>query len=500
MDVKEEKKIQDRKENIKNWLKNPHNLALVGIVIFAFLIRLYYFIQTSGQTLWWDEAEYGSTAKNWALDTPYDYNPQRPPLFQFIWSLLISSGLQENAIKFFITVIPAVFLVFTIYLLGREMFSKEIGLIAAFLSSVSWTLVFWASRIQPDFISMSFQVLSIFFMWKHWKKTSAKFVFLAAFFAGLGFYFKVSALLVPMIFIVFLLIKERFGAFTNKHNYYFAFIFLLTLAPYFIWSQLTFDNPLGFRVGYVDAPTDFPIGWYNLRFYHFLTEGLLFILFIVGVLLAFRFLLYFDLMIKEKQRCFDPKLFSLISLAFISVFYIFYIRNTDDRWVFLWLPFIFYIIGLAVMFVYEFLKKYKRTIAIIISVGLIAFSGYEQLTHANSLIDLKKDSYMPVKLGGEWIKENSEINDKLLSISYTQSVYYSERNVSTYATIKNNSEFDNYLDGNKPRFLQVSMFEPHPPWVNDWINKNGEKLRPVQAYFADAEKKQPVLIIYEINY
>ena len=68
------------KEKVKAWLKNRYNLGLIGILVLSFIIRMYYFVITKDQAMWWDEAEYMATAKSWAFDIPYMINPQRPPL------------------------------------------------------------------------------------------------------------------------------------------------------------------------------------------------------------------------------------------------------------------------------------------------------------------------------------------------------------------------------------------------------------------------------------
>jgi 4-amino-4-deoxy-L-arabinose transferase-like glycosyltransferase len=203
---------------IKNWFKDPHNIAIVAIMLAAFTVRLYYFFQTTGQTLWWDEAEYMATAKHWAFGVPYEVNPQRPPLFQFFASLILRAGLGEQVIKFALVLIPSLAFVYVTYLLGKEMYNKRIGIIASLLAAISWTLLFWTERMQPDSFSILFQVLAVYFMWKYWKglnenNPASKFSILAGIFAALGFYFKVSALLVPAIFLIFILIKDRLSAF-----------------------------------------------------------------------------------------------------------------------------------------------------------------------------------------------------------------------------------------------------------------------------------------------
>jgi 4-amino-4-deoxy-L-arabinose transferase-like glycosyltransferase len=491
--------IENKFEKIKSWLKDPYNLAIVGIVIFAFALRLYYFFITKNQTLWWDEAEYLATAKHWAFGVPYDLNPQRPPLFQLLGAVTFLFGLGETFVKFAWVLLPSVFLVFVVYLLGKEMFSKKVGLIASFLTAVSWTFLFWTARVQPDFFSMGFQVLSVLFMWKYWKNDKSKYIVFAGIFAALGFYFKISALLVPMSFIIFILIKDRLSAFKNKNYYYFSLVYLATLVPYFIWSYITFGTFTAFKAGTSNQIiAHVPFGWYNLNFFYTLTEGILFVLFLIGLLLAFRFVLYADILVKDKKKCFDSGLFSIIVLMVVAAFYIFYIRGTEDRWVFLWLPFIFMLIGNALMSVYNFGKKYSKIISAFLVIALLIWGGYAQLSHANDIITNKKDSYSQVKDAALWIKEHSAPGDKVLSISSTQTVYYSERKVLPYSAIKNASDFDSYIKENKPRFLMISIFENHPTWAYTW--PNGNNSRAVQAYFSDSDKKQPVLIIYEINY
>jgi len=500
-----ENKVESRKEAVVNWLKKPSNLLLIAILIFAFCIRLYYFNMTAGQALWWDEAEYMSTAKHWAFGVPYDLNPQRPPLFQFLAALAFMIGLGEQFIKFAFTLLPSVLLVFVIYLLGKEMYNKKVGLIAAFLGAISWTFVFWSSRVQPDFLSMAFQVAAVLFMWKYWKTDKTQSIIWAAVFAAAGFYFKVSALLVPVAFMVFILVKDRLSAFTNKKYYYFAGAYLLTMVPYFLWSYFTFGTLTAFKAGYSNSvigatPAPTPFGWYNLNFFYILTENLLFVLFILGLIVSLKFLLYIDVLIKDKKKVFDPDLFSIIVFAVVAAFYIFYIRGTEDRWVFLWLPFIFLTIGNALMFIYNLGKKYSKYLSVALVIGLLAFGGYMQYKHADALIKMKEDSYMPVKLGSLWIKDHSEKGASIASISYTQSVYYTERNVSSYSEVKNESDFSKWILENKIKYLMVSVFEPHPGWIQGWLQNNQAKLKVVDAYFADKEKQQAMLVVYEVLY
>jgi len=56
MEEQEKEVKKSLKEKIKIWLKDPYNLVILGVIIFAFAIRLYYFSLTKNQPRWWDEA------------------------------------------------------------------------------------------------------------------------------------------------------------------------------------------------------------------------------------------------------------------------------------------------------------------------------------------------------------------------------------------------------------------------------------------------------------
>jgi 4-amino-4-deoxy-L-arabinose transferase-like glycosyltransferase len=462
-------------------------------------VRLIYFFKTGHQALWWDEAEYMSTAKHIAFDVPYQINPQRPPLFQFMSAIAFMMGLNEMFIRFAFVVIPSVFLVFAIYLLGKEMYNKKVGLMAAFLAALSWTFLFWTSRVQPDSFSLSFGVLAFYFMWRYWKEEKTKLIVWAGIFSAFCFLFKVSGLLVPVSFMVFILIKDRLSAFFKKDYYLFSLAFLATLTPYLIWAYKMFGTPIAFTYNYSNAVVrSEPFAWHVFGFFYTLSENILFILFILGLILALKFLLYADILAKDKKKCLDAGLFGVIVLMVVSAFYIFYIRSIEDRWVFLWMPFIFLFIGNVLDKMYEFGKKYTKVISVLVVVVLLAVGGYMQYKHADSLIENKLDSYGQVKDASLWIKENSEKNDRVLSISYPQTVYYSERNVSTYSSIESAEAFKDYINATNPRYMIVSAFEQHPAWIDSWMQSTNDTL-VANVYYSDKARTKPILVVYEFK-
>ena len=63
-----QKEIEKRKSKLKNfffgWVKDNYDKIFIGVLILAFIIRLWIFFKTLNQPFWWDEADYLAAAKN----------------------------------------------------------------------------------------------------------------------------------------------------------------------------------------------------------------------------------------------------------------------------------------------------------------------------------------------------------------------------------------------------------------------------------------------------
>ncbi|MEK6915188.1 MAG: glycosyltransferase family 39 protein [Nanoarchaeota archaeon] len=450
----------------KNLLNS--RVGIVLLILVALIVRIYYLFITADQTMWWDEAEYMSTAKSWALGVPYDINPQRPPLFQLLAALFIKVGFGEVALKFLLVVLPSVALVIAVYYLGKELYGKKIGFISAALTSFIWSLLFWSVRFQPDFFSVTLQVISCSFFWKFIKFEKNKYALYTGLFVAAGFYFKISALLVPLSMVVFAIYYEGFGLIKKKNYWLILGSFIMGMIPFMIWQLVMFGNPLAFAPSYSgDFNEGRELGWMVLDFYYSFPQALMFVFFLIS-LVAFigKTLLSADLIVKDKSLRKDSSMFSFIVLLIVALFYIFYIKGTiEDRWVFLVIPFILLFSAKTIENLYIYLHKHSKNIAIlIISIMFLIFLFY-QVNYATAIINNKKESYSPVKESSVLIRQNSEIIDKILSVSYTQTTAYAEREVITYAKLSIEN-FTKILKEEKPKFIIASILEPHHP---DWM-------------------------------
>lgn len=131
---------------------------------------------------------------------------------------------------------------------------------------------------------------------------------------------------------------------------------------------------------------------------------------------------------------------------------------------------------------------------VILSIGV-----YTQFIHADLIIKDKLNSYIQVKEASLWMKANSDKGDIMLSRSIPQTVYYSERKTYGFAFM-NETQFLELVNKNHPKFMMESVLEPNPAAWGLTPPKNIENIMtPVNAWFADAEKKQPILIVFEFS-
>ena len=485
----------DFRNKIEHFLRDRYNLMFLGIFLIAFIIRVYYFIYTYNQPLWWDEAEYMSMAKNILYGIPFDFNPQRPILFPLLISLFLWLG--EGAVRFFISFLPSLGIVIVTYLLGREIYNKEVGLIASFIMAVFWSLLFDTTRIHADVLGLFFSLLGVYLFWNGYLiKKSVKLTSLGFLFMVLAFMVKVNMILTVLIVLIFLIITEKLEFLKEKILWKSVIWFFIPLIPFSIYNYLKFDTILPFIQGYVD-PTSLvskfqsSFNWSILNFAYVYTYKVFFVLFILGALFVLlNLILGFDIMYKEKNMKIKADLFSILSVICVMAYFIFIERwSAEPRWLVLMAPFMFFVIGRGILEIVKYIKIDKKIIFFIIVIVLFVGS-YEQLKYNHELVKVKKNSYEPVKLAGLWIKEHSNKDDLILSKSVTQNTYYSERKTLGVPTDKEE------IKGLKPKYLVISVFEMHTQELLESIEKIKDHLQIVNAYFFDAEGKQPVLVVY----
>jgi len=481
------------KEKIINWCKQ--NWVFIGIIVFALVIRLYYFVLTNGQPLWWDSAEYMNIARRFAFGIDYNFGPVRPILMSLIFSLFLKISNSEFLPRIFMLLI-SVASVIGIYYLGKELYNKNVGLISSFLMSIFYLSLFFTYRLLVDIPSLTFFIFSAFLFYKYFTTKSPKMLYLATAVVAIGTLFKLSTAFILFACLIYLLITGGLNFLKKKEMWLSLLIFVLILAPYIIWGYLEFGGFVLTKAASHVAPEAYLGGFNILKNYLILFPTYfswpLLMAFILGLILMYKVFLYFDLLIKgntKLRRDFYLILIFLIPLILISIL----INHNENRYILTIFPVVLIISSSFIWRIYNFIKKRKpngKIFAIIIVVLLLGFTVIYQFKLADSLIKDKEESYLPVKEAGLWLKENSHISDIIVTKSQPQIRYYSDRKTASIPGTE--EEFESSLQENT-KFYMLSIFEAHPEWAYSYPER--KNLTIVQAYFT--ENQQPILIIYK---
>ncbi|MDP3027342.1 MAG: glycosyltransferase family 39 protein [Nanoarchaeota archaeon] len=496
--------LEKRVNKIFKWIKNPYNLAFVSILVFAIVIRLYYFILTKNQPLWWDEADYMDLARYWAGLSPQVsviIEPVRQVLNPFLMSLVFRiAGVNEFIPRVFMLILSIASVV-GMYSLGKELYSRRVGLLSSFFMSFFWLNLFFTYRILVDMHSLAFFTISAFLFYKYFKTGSCPSLYWASALIAIGTLFKLStAFLLPAI-LIYALITEKLSIFKKKEIWIAAGIFLLILSPYLLWGYSEFGGFILTKSAGEVAPENYSVQANNLIAYLKLFPTYLslivLIIFILGLISMYKLFVGFDILIKNKDETLERDLYLLLILIIPLVLVSIMLNHSEDRYILFIFPAVFIIASAFIFAVFDFIKKKGKFLAILFIILVLIFAMNSQIRHADSLIKNKKDSYLQVKEAGLWIKENSKETDVIMSSSYLQIKFYADRE-----TISVNSLTEEEMDKlrnstNKPKYYMVSIFEHQEPWTLSYAQKNNLTL--VQAYFIEsAGQKQPVLLIYEL--
>lgn len=491
----EKKSLEER---IKIWFSNKYNIAFFAILIFAILIRLYYFSQTLHQPLWWDEAEYMMMAKAWAFNLDYNFVPVRPVLLSLITAGIFKFTTSEFLPRFLI-LLCSIFSVAGVYYLGREIYDKKIGLIASFLMSVFYLDLFFSFRILVDTPSLTFFIFSALFFYKYFKEKENKNLYIASILIAIGTLFKLTTATLLFAILLYVLFTEKFSFLKKKEYYIAALIFILILTPYIIWGYLQFHGFVITQAGAWAPPEGSKIiaGFTNAKGYLSLFPIYLswhvLILFILGILyLLFNLILGFDMLWKTANSKLRKNLFLVLLFIFPIITPSVSLEHIEDRYIILAFPAIFLISAYFIMKIYNFIKAKNKSAGIIFLIILFVLASSFQLKSADSMIKGKLASYKEVMDAGLWLKQNSLSNEIIMTASPYQTQYYSGRKVLSFPSTK--EEFEKLISENQNiKYYEISAYEKSPDWTYSYPQENNLTIAKVYS-----NNNQPILIIYKI--
>ncbi len=486
-------------EQEQNFFYKNSNFILACILIFALVLRLKYL--TINSALWFDEAEYLAMAKNWAFGIPFHIPEVRPVLLPFFAFIFYKISVNPEMPLRIIELLFSMGGVYFAYLLGKEIYNKQVGLLFAFFISIFYLHIIFTTRILTDMPTTTLWTISAYLFWNGYRNKSKIHLYLMGLAVGFGILMRFPFGLIVLAFILYLLITEGLKFLKNKHLWTSFAIILMVLLPYVLWFYLQFNRLAIFSTG----------GYYDYKFllldyiklyytYFYSPAYVLFLLFLLGLgIFLFKLFIGFDLIRKNSNL--QKNLF-VILLFVVPFAYFGFVNQLEPRYLFYTFPSAFLMISTITLSSYEYIRKHNKMAAAIAIVLLLLFSAIYQIKFADSEIESRKDGYVEYKLSGKWIKENSETGDIILSDGAPQLTYYSEREVINWG---DEEDFDELLDEKRPRYAILSSSEKSPTWAYEIPIKEPERFVFILGYddlgelLLDKEQKA-LLRVYEIEY
>ncbi|MCL4416543.1 MAG: glycosyltransferase family 39 protein [Actinobacteria bacterium] len=241
------------------------------ILVSSLILRLV----SLNQSLWLDEAINILAVKNFSLSgllTQYavaDFHPPGWLIILWFWGKLF--GYSEIAMR-----IPSVFFgvatVYITYLIGKKLFSKRLGLIAALLLSINPLHIYYSQEARMYSLATLAVVINILILIKIVKKERVNLIFfiLSNVLILLSDY--VAYFIFPVEFIFLLLLKEK----EFQKKWFIALVIALVLVSWWIPVFLSQLN-----VGAV-ASANLPAWKFIVGGFDFKTLPLTFVKFIIG--------------------------------------------------------------------------------------------------------------------------------------------------------------------------------------------------------------------------
>ena len=455
---------------------------IIFVLIFSFLIRIAFLFYSPLRG--WDETVYLNLGRDLSrnpfsyslLNSPWnDFIPStdiiygwpnigfRAPLLPYILSIFYALNLN-----FLIPIIVPFFAtlsVFLVYIFGKKLFDKKIGLYSAILFSLAPIQVFYSEKIWTDPLIVFFILLTFISFWEGYEKENKKHKILFGLFLALSLLARYTTLWIAPVFLFYFLIRDKSLRFLkDKYLWQAIGIFFLTLIPWFIYGFVYYGNPLGgFIHGFQAANY-----WGGAQSWSFFFENSWKIFSIAGILfLTSLFYIFF------KKEFLKREIYLLLIWIIFFSSIVMAMPHKEERFILPIVPAVCLISG----FFISKLEKYKNIIfglaCIILAVSLwSSFKiAYENSQAGANLCFSDGNEF----LANDSISENSLVVTNQLPIVH----YYTQKEVRLYPASWNLKALENISDSdqrNKKIYFFYSNYDMKDVAIKKDLDDNFKKV------------------------
>lgn len=201
--------IKKMKKNIINWIKS-NQIIIIILIIGAFLR----FLHLDFQSAWLDEIHtLNESNPKFSFKEVYEallIAEPHPPLYFFIMNIIFKIFGYTTFVARFFSAFIGVAGIYAIYLLGKELYSKKVGIYAMILLSVNYFHIYYSQDARMYVLLFFTTTVSFYFLTKLMKSPTIKNTILFSVFSTLMIYSHFFALftliaqyLILLYFIIF---------------------------------------------------------------------------------------------------------------------------------------------------------------------------------------------------------------------------------------------------------------------------------------------------------
>lgn len=458
--------------------------AMIALAIIAFLLYLKY----SPHCFWIDEARDMFITRGFLRTGQLTYFNETYMQHPFGFFLLIAAsslffGMTDTAGRIVVIFAGTGTVIFT-YLLGKELFNKLTGLIAAILLAFHPLFWFLTDRILND-VPMTFFITSgLYFFVRSEKRKEARSLYFSSFLFAFALLTKISSIVILPSLLVYLYYKQEFKWVKDKRYWYALLILFLTFSTWMIRNQISvgyafpFDDYFG-RLKPGEHNLDVQPFSYYIKNYNSTFRIYPLLLFLFGVLAA------------ALRKFKDAELILIWTIFFFILMSMQTVKV--PRYMTPIFPTMFIIAGYGFSKLLKDFRKQKPLIyaLIILIVGATTYVSYAE---AVILIPSAAQGFCGLKETGEFLAVNTQPDDVIMAASNTQIHWYSDRWVVSFPS--DVTTFDSYVEENSVDYIVVDLWERTAP---PYIMNNGQLWNP---YFLNNEKYELIWAysLFENNY
>ena len=322
--------------------------------------------------VWWDSSVYLGMGKYiYSLGNAGLWEDSRPIVWPVILGLFWKVGLNPVAAGRIAEIIFGSLCILLTYSIGEKIFNRKTALLSSILLALSPTFFYFSGIMLTETVSTFFSLTAIYLFIRK------KYIISGAFF-GTAFMMRFLQLFVFAALILLLFISYERKNFTSLKKLLLGFSF--AALPFLVLNQFLYNNAIFPFLQQIYLSKN--SGWMNHHAidYYFIglfKENILYLMFIPGLLLAFKH--------KTSGR-------KLIALAFIVTFVFFnLIKQKEMRFLIILFPYMYLLVSSAIFAFFDNFKIPKTALYSLIFISIVLSSHITYDYHKNEFN--KTDQY-----------------------------------------------------------------------------------------------------------